>query len=542
MAGLKQFLKSRKGLAFLAILTALVLGIGIGTIMQEGVLSAEKTHPVNQLKIQGKGAPMVLDEEVRLTEGFARVAQTIRAAVVNISTTALISASKRPPRENQEDNPFREFFGDDFLERFFGDVPRDRKVASLGSGVMVDSEGYLLTNYHVIRQADKIEVKLASGQTYVAAVIGEDPENDLAVLKVNAPNPLAYAKIGDSSRVEVGDWVLAVGSPFSFEQTVTAGIVSATHRVVDGIIPTGAFTDYIQTDAAINPGNSGGPLVNMRGEIVGINTFISTRSGGSEGIGFAIPSSVFANSYNQIVTKGKIERGWLGVSMNRYPLTPEIASYFGVAGEDPKGIKDGDGVLITQLIDEKGDPGEGGPAYQAGIRSEDVIVRFGNHEVESNFDLRSAVARIPPGKSVPVTVIRHGRVLTLDVKLAERTLEKRQRAESEGLSLDEPEKPKRKKESGLEVRTFTSRDASRLRIEEEKGVLILNVAPASLADEAKLVRGQIITHVNGETVETARQFVDAVNSMGSAEAIVVRVITIGRDGKKGVDFTAFSKP
>ena len=542
MAGLKQFLKSRQGLAFLAILTALVVGIGIGTIVQEGVLSAEKTHPVNQLKIQGKGAPLVLDEAVRLTEGFARVAQTIRAAVVNISTTALISASKRPPRENQEDNPFREFFGDDFLERFFGDVPRDRKVASLGSGVMVDSEGYLLTNYHVIRQADKIEVKLASGQTYVAAVIGEDPENDLAVLKVNAPKPLAYAKIGDSSRVEVGDWVLAVGSPFSFEQTVTAGIVSATHRVVDGIIPTGAFTDYIQTDAAINPGNSGGPLVNMRGEIVGINTFISTRSGGSEGIGFAIPSSVFVNSYNQIVTKGKIERGWLGVSMNRYPLTPEIASYFGVAGEDPKGIKDGDGVLITQLIDEKGDPGEGGPAYQAGIRPEDVIVKFGNHEVESNFDLRSAVARTPPGKSVPVTVIRHGRVLTLDVKLAERTLEKRQRAESEGLSLDEPEKPKRKKEIGLEVRTFTSQDASRLRIEEEKGVLILNVAPASLADEAELVRGQIITYVNGEAVETARQFVDTVNSMSSAEAIVVRVITIGRDGKKGVGFTAFSKP
>ena len=542
MAGLKQFLKSREGLAFLAILTALVLGIGIGTIVQEGVLSAEKTRAVNQLKIQGEGSPLVLDEEVRLTEGFARVAQTIRLAVVNISTTALIQAPQGSRRENQEDNPFREFFGDDFLERFFGDVPRDRKVASLGSGVMVDSDGYLLTNYHVIRQADKIEVKLASGQTYVAEVVGEDPENDLAVLKVNAPKALAYAKIGDSSSVQVGDWVLAVGSPFSFEQTVTAGIVSATHRVVDGIIPTGAFTDYIQTDAAINPGNSGGPLVNMRGDVVGINTFISTRSGGSEGIGFAIPSSVFVNSYNQIVTKGKIERGWLGVSMNRYPLTPEIAEYFGVAGKDAKGIKDGDGVLITQLIDEKGEPGEGGPAYQAGVRPEDVIVRFGDHEVESNFDLRSAVARTPPGKSVPVTVIRHGRVLTFDVKLAERTLEKRQRAESEGLSLDEPEKPKRKKEIGLEVRTFTSRDAGRLRIEAEKGVLILNVAPASLADEAELVRGQIITHVNGEPVETARQFVDSVNSMSSAEAIVVRVITIGRDGKKGVDFTAFSKP
>lgn len=549
MVGLEKFLKSREGLAFFAILTALMLGIGIGAIVQQGVQSAETNNrPVAQLEIQGKGSPLVLDEEVGLTEGFARVAKTIRAAVVNISTTGLV--------RSRGDNPFGGFFGDDFLERFFGQVPRDRdapreqdfpryrKITSLGSGVIVDSEGYLLTNYHVVGRADEIEVKLADGQTYVATLVGSDPENDLAVLKVDSAKPLAFAKIGDSSQVAVGDWVLAIGSPFSFEQTVTAGIVSATHRVVRGvaILPLPRFTDYIQTDAAINPGNSGGPLVNMRGEIIGINTFISTRTGGSDGIGFAIPSSVFVNSYNQIVTKGKIERGWLGVSMNGDPLKPELASYFGVAGEDEDGIKDGDGVLITQLIDEKGEPGEGGPAFQAGIRPEDVIVKFGEHEVESNFDLLSAVATTPPGKNVPVTVVRRGKVLNFNVTLAERTLENRQRADSEGLSLDEPEKPKQRKEIGLEVRTLTSQDANRRRIEGQKGVLILNVAPLSLAEEAGLARNQIITHVNGKDIETAREFVDTVNSKDSGEAIVVRVIAIDRSGRKGVSFTAFTKP
>jgi S1-C subfamily serine protease len=316
MASIDMFFRSKKGLTFLALLVAMVLGIAIGSIISDGVLSAEQEAAAT-LKVQGGGSPVVLSEEVSLREGFARVADTVAPAVVNISTQSIIQSASG---DHPDSERFRQFFGDDFWERFFGspDSPRQQKRASLGSGVIVDSKGYILSNHHVVapieqragrRVADKIEVQLSSGETYQATVVGVDPESDLAVLKIAADGSLPYAKVGDSTLLTVGDWVLAVGSPFGLDKTVTAGIVSATKRVVQ----TGIFGDYIQTDAAINPGNSGGPLVNMKGEVVGINAFITTNTGSFAGIGFAIPSSVFVNSYNQLVTDGRIERGWLGV-------------------------------------------------------------------------------------------------------------------------------------------------------------------------------------------------------------------------------------
>jgi serine protease Do len=543
----ESFLRSRSGLTFLVLLVTMALGIAIGTIVSDGVFSAEQSKAA-QLRISADAEPLVAGEVLTLQESFRKVADVIEPAVVNISTRTVVEVSRRSPHPEQ----FREFFGDDLWERFFGGPeggPSRQSRSSLGSGVIVDPSGYILSNHHVVapvssrsgrRIADKIEVQLQSGETYRAEVVGIDPESDLAVLKINAGKPLPAAKIGDSSKLRVGDWVMAVGSPFGFSQTVTAGIVSATKRVVPD---TQSFTDYIQTDAAINPGNSGGPLVNMRGEVIGINTFITTNTGQFAGIGFAIPSSVFVDSYNQLISGGKIQRGWLGVSMNTFPMTPELAKFFGVAGDDPEGIKDGDGVIVTQLIDEKGDPSTTGPAARAGIKEEDVIVKFGDREIEDLWGLRTAVASTPPGKKVPVVVVRKGEVIRTEVELAERTLEERQRSEAQGFSFEEEEPPPKPKEIGLEFQTLSSRDASQLRIEGETGVLILSVTPGSLAEDAGLVPRVVVTHVNGKRVTTASEFKDAVTSVPSGEGVVLRiVIPPGQANQKSVAYTAFVKP
>ncbi len=533
-------------MTFVALLITLGLGIAIGSIVSDGVMSAER-GTVDKLKMQGAGDPVALGKEVSLHEGFARVAETVEPAVVNISTQSIIKSSGQ---QNPHPERLREFFGDEFWERFFGgpDGPRQQKRASLGSGVIVDSKGYILSNHHVVapiesrsgrRLADRIEVQLHGGETYQAEVIGVDPESDLAVLKIDADRPLPFAKVGDSDALKVGDWVIAIGSPFGLEQTVTAGIVSATKRVV----PSGMFGDYIQTDAAINPGNSGGPLVNMKGEVIGINVSIFTNTGSYAGVGFAIPSSVLVNSYNQLVTTGRIERGWLGVSMNLTPMTPEMADYFGVSGSDSDGIKDGDGVVITDLIDERGDTADDGPAARSGMQVEDVIVKFGDRKIADLYDLRVAVANTAPGETVPVVIVRKGEVRKLEVELAERTIETNQRAENEGFSFDEEEEEEQPKEIGLEFQTLNARDANQLGLENEEGVLILDVTPGSLADDAGLGRGSVISHVNGKGVATGPEFKDAVNGVPSGKGIVLRVLRGGgRDARRSVSYTSFVKP
>lgn len=546
---MRQFFISKRGVAFLALFITLLLGITIGTIISDGTLSAQEKSSVELLKVQGSGSPLLLDESISLTEGFSRIAKTVEPAVVNISTTAIIRTSA--PQGGGGQGDFQEFFGDDLWQRFFGPMqPQERKATSLGTGVIVDSAGYVLTNHHVVemprsqqgvqRIADKIEVKLHTGETYVARVVGSDRASDLGVLKINASKPLPFAKVGDTSKMQVGDWVLAIGNPFGVGQTITSGIVSATGRVVP---QSTIFGDYIQTDAAINPGNSGGPLVNMRGEIIGINTFIMTRSGGSQGVGFAIPSSVFINSYNQIVTKGKIERGWLGVSMNTYPLSKTMGEFFGVDGNDPSGIRDGDGVLITELIDEKGEQSETGPAYVAGMRPEDIIVKFGEREIETIYDLRSTVANTPPDKQIVVTVIRKGEEVPLTVTLAERTLERDERSEGEGLSFEERQEEEREKKIGLEFETLSQRDAEQLNLDIAGGVLIREVSPGSLADEAGLSTPQVITHVNGNPVATAQALYDTINSLTSGTGIVIRVVWNTQQSRQmSIAYTSFVKP
>ena len=528
MGETKRFFRTAPGVAFLAILVTLGLGIIIGSIVSDGVGANPAEVQVAKLTRKGAGAPLVLDREVPLYQGFAQVVETVGPAVVNINTQGLVEVPRSALPE-----ALRDFFGRDPFGGPPGNgrEPQEQKRSGTGSGVIVDSAGYILTNYHVVHGVDKITVTLPSNSSFRAEVIGFDRQSDLAVLKIDADEPLPFAQVGDSEKVQVGDWVLAVGSPFGLQKTVTAGIVSATGRVVK---ESRIFGYYIQTDAAINPGNSGGPLVNARGEVIGINSFITTRSGGSVGVGFAIPSTVFVNSYNQLVSKGKIERGFMGIRMNMVSLTPEMAEFFGVAGDDPDGVKDGDGVLVTQVEED-------GPADQAGIEAEDVIVHVGEREVKTSWDLRAAIANTPPNEEVPIRAVRKGKVLELSVTLAERTLEQQREEQNEGISLDEKVERDRRKEIGLEVRSATERDLERLGIEDEEGILILEVTPTSLADDAELRPGEIVTHVNGDPVTTGAEFRDKILDLESGSGVILRLV-YAADRQKQIRYTSFVKP
>ncbi len=319
----------------------------------------------------------------QLGRAFAEVAKRVEPAVVNVNTEQVVRVNPDP------------------FEEFFGLRPRDLKLSSLGSGFIVDSQGYILTNYHVVRKADRISVKLNDGRVLDAKVVGTDPQTDLAVVNIRASN-LPYLRLADSGKVDVGDWVLAFGSPFGLEKTMTAGIISAKGRVIGA----GPYDDFLQTDAAINPGNSGGPLVNLQGEVVGINTIIASQSGGWQGVGFAIPSSMASSVYHQLAGSGKVTRGWLGVSVQE--VTTQLARSLGLG--EPKG------ALVAKVERES-------PAARAGLRSGDVILNFNGQEVRGPHDLSLAIASAQPGLPSRLMIVRDGRTLSIEVRLAERPRE-----------------------------------------------------------------------------------------------------------------------
>ncbi len=313
-------------------------------------------------------------------------------AVININTVTVVRNPFAGPR-----TPLEEFFGEEFFRRFFGG-PREFIQRSLGSGVIVDRSGIALTNHHVIEGATEIEVVTADGRKHRARVVGSDPKSDLAVLRILGGTDYPAARLGDSDAVQVGDWVLAIGSPFGFQQTVTAGIISAKGRVLG----QGPFDDFLQTDAAINPGNSGGPLVNMQGEVVGINTAIVSRSGGSLGIGFAIPINLAKKIYTELTTRGRVARGWLGVSVQ--PLTAELAKSFGAPDES--------GVLVADVM-------EGSPAHRSGLRAGDIILEVNGRRVTAPSDLQRAIGLAGPGSRARLKLWRDRAEHSVEVTLGE---------------------------------------------------------------------------------------------------------------------------
>jgi serine protease Do len=326
---------------------------------------------------------------------FSQLAKMVGPSVVNISAVR-VSGTK-------DFLPFGDLFGGDnplgdFFKRFFGDqTDKGTKQESLGSGFIIDKDGLILTNNHVVEKAEEIQVSLPDGKTFEAEIVGRDPKTDIALIRIEAGAPLPPLPLGDSDQAEVGDWVLAIGSPFGLGNTVTAGIVSAKYRKIGA----GPYDDFIQTDASINPGNSGGPLLNTKGEVIGINTAIFSQSGGSIGIGFATPINM-AKALLPQLKKGEVVRGWLGVTIQG--VTPELAGKFG--------LSEAKGALVSDVT-------EGGPADKAGIARGDVITSFDGKEIKTMTDLPTIVGATPVGKSVKVEIVRKGKKKTLDVKVGE---------------------------------------------------------------------------------------------------------------------------
>ncbi len=438
----------------------------------------------------GKVTPA--QEEVRqqlqsLSQAFRDIARDVGPAVVYVSTEQTIKGMKS--------DQFRDFFGDDFFRKFFGDIPREHeyKLRGLGSGVITSKDGYILTNNHVVAKADKIKVTLSDRREFMAKVVGTDPKTDVAVIKIDGEN-LPVAELGDSDTIEVGDWVIAIGNPYGLSQTVTAGIVSAEGRANIGI---NDYEDFIQTDAAINPGNSGGPLVNIEGKVIGINTAIFSRSGGYQGIGFAIPVNMARYIQESLLTKGKVVRGWLGVMIQ--PVTQEIAKQFK--------LKETTGTLIGDVL-------KGSPAEKAGFERGDVIFSFDGQPIEGPNSLRNIVAATKVDKKVPVLVIRSGKEKTITVKIGEQPADMQARVE-------EPSEVEA--EFGLRVQELTPELAEQLGYTGEKGVLITEVEPGSFAQEAGLLRGDLIQEINKAPVESLKDYNKALENAEEEKSFLALV-------------------
>ncbi len=391
---------------------------------------------------------------------FAKVAEAIKPSVINITTLARGASPGR--------TPFEEFFGEEFFRRFFGEPPERIPQRSLGSGVIVDPTGIALTNAHVVERATDIEVVTLDGSKHKAKVVGLDKKTDLAVLRLDeGKGTFRAARLGDSDRMQVGDWVLAIGSPFGLQQTVTAGIISAKARQIG----QGPFDDFLQTDAAINPGNSGGPLVNMQAEVIGINSAI-VASG--QGIGFAIPSNLARKIYVELQTKGKVARGWLGVSIQ--PLTPELARSFGA--KEPRG------VLVSDVIPDS-------PAARAGLRPGDILLEFEGKKVEGPQDLQRAVGLTAPGAGVTLKFWREQAERTVELRVAEAPDEIAPRVGGRGTPLPL---------LGMDVRPITPEMARQLNLKTAEGVIVARVDDGSAAAEAGIQRGDVIRQINNQRV------------------------------------------
>lgn len=425
-----------------------------------------------------------MDERPFTFSTFSEIARVQGPTVVNIQAIRFV---QRPNRQFGRD-PFEEFFGPDFFYKFFG-VPQSGKVQSLGSGVIIDDEGYILTNAHVTEGVDEIKVILQDGSEYEATIKGTDDVTDLALIYAPGMKSFSVAKLGDSQGIHVGDWVMAIGNPFGYGHTVTVGVVSATGR----ILGAGKYDDFIQTDASINPGNSGGPLFNIHGEVIGINAAIASRTGQSAGIGFAIPINMAKEIIEPLMTSGKVSRGRLGVIIQT--LTEELAEGLGLDSTE--------GALVTQVEKDS-------PAEKAGLQREDVIIKLDGQVVTDSRILARMVAAVGPGKQVEIEIIRDGRRKNLTA-----VLESADGSEAER----EPEKGNRL-ELGLTLNELTPELARRLDSETEQGLVVLEVEPGSAADDAGLFKGDIILQVNRKDVTTIRGFRRMIDKISKGDTVL----------------------
>jgi serine protease Do len=415
--------------------------------------------------------------ESGVPQSFSALAKKVSPAVVNIQTVKTIKGGGRVFRHFFP-NPWRDNDSRDFFNRFFGpERQREYKQRSLGSGFIISPDGYIVTNNHVVDGADQIRVILKNEKGFDAKVVGRDPNTDLALIKISCKKPLPYARLGDSDKLNVGEWVVAIGSPFGLEQTVTAGIISAKGRVIG----SGPYDDFLQTDASINPGNSGGPLLNMNGDVVGINTAIIASG---QGIGFAIPINLAKGIIHQLKRHGEVVRGWLGVQIQ--DLTDGLRDYLNA--------KDQKGALVLGVM--KGDP-----ADKAGIRAKDIITEVNGKPIESVRDLTRIIADIPVGNIAVIKALRDGKPETFKVKISKRTDQK--------ASLDQStEAPN--EDLGIRVTEITPEMAQRYNLPEKQGVIVTDVSPDSKADDAGLQAGDVILEINRHSIKTQEDFEEAI--------------------------------
>jgi len=474
----------RKRLPRVFVLSILIWVWGILPLCPQARSSLEGKAGVRGAWAQAGQAPSV-----------AEVAQKARPAVVNISTVQKIERRRAPfpfPMPNPGpfggEDPFEEFF-----RRFFGDRPPfGGPLRSLGSGFIISEDGYIVTNHHVIGGADKITVRLSMPreEEYQATIVGTDEKTDLALIKIDAKHPLPVLPLGNSTDLRVGDWVVAIGNPFGLEQTVTIGIVSAKGRVIGA----GPYDDFIQTDASINPGNSGGPLLNLQGEVVGVNTAIFSRGGGNIGIGFAIPIDLAKTVVAQLRETGTVTRAWLGVMIQ--PVTQELARSFG--------LQETRGALVAEVT-------PGSPAAQVGIQRGDIIVEFNGTAIRDSHELPPLVAQSPVGSRAKVTVLRDGKERTFSVTLGEL---KDQEARAQG----------GESRWGMTVADLSPELARRFQLEQDrKGVVVVDVEPGSPADTGGLRPGDMIEEVNRQPVGSVKDFTAAVASAKGRETLLLLV-------------------
>jgi serine protease Do len=444
---------------------------------------SEAPPPAMQSQSEGSHVPAPANqpeptERGAIVPSFAPLVKRVMPTVVNVAVVQEVKTGFPGSGEGEGGEGAEPGIPGDPLEqfrRFFGELPHEYKQHGLGSGVIISPDGYILTNNHVVGSADEIHVTLMDKREFTAKVIGKDAKTDLALIKINSNVSLPSATLGQSERTQVGDWVIAIGNPFGFSLTVTAGIVSAKGRILGG-----NYDDYIQTDASINPGNSGGPLFNTDGEVIGINTAIYSRTGTSAGIGFAIPIDLGKNVMEQLKAHGRVVRGWLGVQIQE--VTPDLASSFGLPGPQ--------GALVASV--EKG-----GPAEKAGVQQGDVILKFNDRTVHDQHELPGLVAQTPIGQSANLEVVRDGKHKTLAVTIGEL-----KEAEVASARSDEPGN-----DWGIQVAENTPELAQRLNLQSDKGVVIQAVRPDTPASDAGLQAGDIVMEINHEKVTSVDDFV-----------------------------------
>jgi len=481
--------KRKKGFGFKTVLLVALISILAGVAVTIRLDMANPTG-AEQFWKEGSAAKTRSDQTPR---NFVELAKNLSPLVVNISTTQVLKQRQTVPFPEFK-GPFDEFFGDD-LNKFFNEPHKDLKRQSLGSGFIINKEGYILTNYHVIENATEIMVTLsADKKDYKASVVGQDQKLDIALIKITPDSELPAAVIGDSDSLDIGEWVLAIGNPFGLGGTVTAGIVSQKGRVIGA----GPYDNFIQTDASINPGNSGGPLFNMNGEVVGINTAIIA---GGQGIGFATPINMVKEVLSQLKEKGSVTRGWIGVSIQE--LTPELAKSFG--------LKEPNGVLVSSVT-----PGD--PAEKAGLKAGDIIVGFNGKTITELSDLPRTVASTPPGKTVEVKVIRDGKEKAFFIKVGTKV--------EEGVK----EKPSEEKEMapderlGFSVQSVTPDIAKRLGLKDTEGVIVSAVKPDSPAGSAGLQRGDIVKEVDRKPVKNMKDYEKAIAATEKKDVVLLLIL------------------